>query len=100
MQKIYRDKGKGKPLTINKEVQSKIQSFQNHLSEMLDDDILPQYKRIIYFILNELEPYERNILLAYYEWDNEAAKLLGITTSVLGGWVKKINKKIKDRLCL
>ena len=67
---------------------------------MLDDDILPKYKRIIYFILNELEPYERNILLAYYEWDNEAAKLLGITTSVLGSWVKKINKKIKDRLCL
>lgn len=100
MQKIYRDKGKGKPLTINKEVQSKIQSFQNHLSEMLDDDILLQHKRIISFILNELEPYERNILLAYYEWDNEAAKLLGITTSVLGSWVKKINKKIKDRLCL
>lgn len=100
MQKIYRDKGKGKPLIINKEVQSKIQSFQNHLSEMLDDDILPQHKQIIQFILNDLEPYERNILLAYYEWNNEAAKLLGITTSVLGSWVKKINKKIKDRLCL
>jgi len=100
MQTIYRDKGKGKPLIINKEVQSKIQSFQNHLSEMLDDDILPQHKQIIHFILNELEPYERNILLAYYEWNNEAARMLGITTSVLGSWVKKINKKIKDRLCL
>lgn len=100
MQKIYRDKGKGKPLIINRDVQSKIQSFQNHLSEMLGDDIHPQHKRIIRFILNNLEPYERNILLAYYEWDNEAAKMLGITTSVLGSWVKKINKKIKDRLCL
>ena len=100
MQKIYRDKGKGKPLIINRDVQSKIQSFQNHLSEMLKDDIHPQHKRIIRFILNNLEPYERNILIAYYEWDNEAAKMLGITTSVLGSWVKKINKKIKDRLCL
>lgn len=100
MQKIYRDKGKGKPLIINRDVQSKIQSFQNHLSEMLKDDIIPQHKRIIRFILNDLEPYERNILLAYYEWDNSAAKMLGITTSVLGSWVKKINKKIKDRLCL
>ena len=100
MKKIYRDKGKGKPLTINRDVQSKIQSFQNHLSEMIDDDIIPQHKRIILFILNDLEPYERNILLAYYEWDNSAAKMLGITTSVLGSWVKKINKKIKDKLCL
>ena len=100
MQKIYRDKGKGKPLIINRDVQSKIQSFQNHLSEMLKDDIHPQHKRIIRFILNNLEPYERNILLAYYEWDNNAAKMLGITTSVLGSWIKKINKKIKDRLCL
>lgn len=100
MQKIYRDKGKGKPLIINRDVQSKIQSFQNHLSEMLADDIHPQHKRIIRFILNNLEPYERNILIAYYEWDNEAAKMLGITTSVLGSWVRKINKKIKDRLCL
>ena len=100
MKKIYRDKGKGKPLTINRDVQSKIQSFQNHLSDMLNDDIHPQHKRIIRFILNNLEPYERNILIAYYEWDNEAAKMLGITTSVLGSWIKKINKKIKDRLCL
>lgn len=100
MKKIYRDKGKGKPLTINRDVQSKIQSFQNHLSEMLNDDIHPQHKRVIRFILKDLEPYERNILIAYYEWDNEAAKMLGITTSVLGSWVKKINKKIKDRLCL
>lgn len=90
---LKKSKGKSKPITINSDVRRKIESFKIRLLDETKAD--PTTKEAIYFILNELEPYECNILLAYFEWGNQASKMLGITPMILQSNVKKILNKIK-----
>ena len=86
-------KGKSKPITINNEVRAKIESFKDRLYD--ESRVDSSTTKAISFILNELEPYECNILLAYYEWGNDAARMLGITPMILLSKVRKILYKIK-----
>lgn len=92
---LKKSKGKSKPITINQEIRDKISSFKSYLIDyMLDPSTPKKEKDTLYYMLYEMEPYEQNLLLAYYEWGTEAAKMLNVSTSVLQSNVKKILLKI------
>ena len=92
---LKKSKGKSKPITINQEIRDKIASFKSYLIDyMLDPSTPKKEKDTLYYLLYEMEPYEQNLLLAYYEWGNEAAKMLNVSTSVLQSNVKRILFKI------
>ena len=92
---LKKSKGKSKPITINQEIRDKISSFKSYLIDyMLDPSTPKKEKDTLYYMLYEMEPYEQNLLLAYYEWGNEAAKMLNVSTSVLQSNVKRILFKI------
>lgn len=93
---LKKSKGKSKPITINQEIRDKIASFKSYLIDyMLDPSTPKKEKDTLYYLLYEMEPYEQNLLLAYYEWGTEAAKMLNVSTSVLQSNVKRILFKIK-----
>lgn len=92
---LKKSKGKSKPITINQEIRDKISSFKSYLIDyMLDPSTPKKEKDTLYYMLYEMEPYEQNLLLAYYEWGTEAAKMLNVSTSVLQSNVKRILFKI------
>lgn len=92
---LKKSKGKSKPITINQDIRDKIASFKSYLIDyMLDPSTPKKEKDTLYYVLYVMEPYEQNLLLAYYEWGNEAAKMLNVSTSVLQSNVKKILFKI------
>lgn len=92
---LKKSKGKSKPITINQEIRDKISSFKSYLIEyMLEPSTPKKEKDTLYYLLYEMEPYEQNLLLAYYEWGTEAAKMLNVSTSVLQSNVKRILFKI------
>ena len=92
---LKKSKGKSKPITINQEIRDKIASFKSYLIDyMLDPSTPKKEKDTLYYVLYEMEPYEQNLLLSYYEWGTEAAKMLNVSTSVLQSNVKRILFKI------
>lgn len=92
---LKKSKGKSKPITINQEIRDRISSFKSYLIDyMLDPSTPKKEKDTLYYMLYEMEPYEQNLLLAYYEWGTEAAKMLNVSTSVLQSNVKRILFKI------
>ena len=92
---LKKSKGKSKPITINQEIRDKISSFKSYLIDyMLGPSTPKKQKDTLYYMLYEMEPYEQNLLLAYYEWGTEAAKMLNVSTSVLQSNVKRILFKI------
>ena len=92
---LKKSKGKSKPITINQEIKDKIASFKSYLIDyMLDPSTPKKEKDTLYYLLYEMEPYEQNLLLAYYEWGTESAKMLNVSTSVLQSNVKRILFKI------
>lgn len=92
---LKKSKGKSKPITINQEIRDKIASFKSYLIDyMLDPSTPKKEKDTLYYLLYEMESYEQNLLLAYYEWGTEAAKMLNVSTSVLQSNVKRILFKI------
>lgn len=92
---LKKSKGKSKPITINQEIRDKISSFKSYLIDyMLDPSTPKKEKDTLYYLLYEMEPYEQNLLLAYYEWGTEAAKMLNVSTSVIQSNVKRILFKI------
>ena len=92
---LKKSRGKSKPITINQEIRDKISSFKSYLIDyMLDPSTPKKEKDTLHYMLYVMEPYEQNLLLAYYEWGTEAAKMLNVSTSVLQSNVKKILFKI------
>lgn len=99
---LKKSKGKNVPLTINKETQLKINRFKERLKQMYDnDDVGEEYKKVIHYIFNELDTYDLNLLIAYYENDGKAsyvARLLGVNPSVIYSRIKQIIKKCKSSI--
>ena len=92
---LKKSKGKSKPITINQEIRDKIASFKSYLIDYMRDPETPKKEKdTLYYVLYEMEPYEQNLLLAYYQWGTEAAQMLNVSTSVLQANVKRILFKI------
>lgn len=93
---LKKSRGKSKPITINQDIRDKISAFKEYLKDlMLDPYTTKEEQSTLYYILYRMEAYEQNILLAYYEFGNDAAKMLGVSVPVIQSNVKKILEKIK-----
>ena len=89
---------KSVPIHIDNETQQKIKAFKDRLIEMVENgDVREIDKASIYVIMNELDPYNENILIAYYGIvdcsASALAKLFGVSCTVIS---QRINKIIKD----
>ena len=97
---LKKDKGKSKPIAINKETQRSITSFKNRLKEMLDNrEVSEQHQKLILYLLNDLEDYDLNILIAFYDQANcspsKLSKLLGLDPSNITSKINKIISQCK-----
>lgn len=99
---LKKSKGKFAPLTITKDTQLKIKSFKDRLKQMIENEEINEiYKNKVCQVLNGLDTYDLNLLIAYYEYDckaSEVARLLGVNTSVIYSRIKDILKKCKSSI--
>lgn len=98
---LTKDKGKHLPITITAEVRKQITAFKERLKQMADqpDETSEFDAKTIHIILNELDDYDSNLLIAYYAVADCSptvlGNLLGLSSSVAGCRVKAIQTKIK-----
>lgn len=94
-------KGNSKPLVITPEVRREIREFRDRLIDIRErpDETSHFDVRTIDIIINELDDYDRNMLLAYYSIGegrpSVLAKYLNITTQAVVLRMNKIHNKIK-----
>lgn len=59
--------GKSATIKIDESIRNQIVNFKNHLNEMMEDQDLSQAEtRAIEVIINELDDYDRNFIIAYF----------------------------------
>lgn len=86
------------PLKITPEVRKGIDLFKKRLIEMAEqpDETSAFDKHTIHLIMNELDDYNRNILLAYYSVANCSATTLGrmlnVNPSTITSRINRITK--------
>lgn len=99
---MKKPKGKCIPYVINDEVRKRIRSFSEMLAEMKNDyGSMSEQARTIDIILNELDAFDRNFIIAYYEYGESPSilgKLFGVSPAVILSRVKKIIKTIQEKL--
>lgn len=100
---IKKPSGKSSAITIDYQTQSDIRSFKNHYRELLqtEDEVRPIDKITIEVILNELDEFDQNILIAFYaiaeSSPTKLAKVFGVAPSVITSRIKKIQKYVHNR---
>ena len=94
---LKKAKGKSFPIPITFETQKRIYSFKNRLNEMaMNKDVDDKYINMIHYILNELDDYDLNLLIAYYELaDGKPSRLSKIFDVDPNNIKSRINKIIK-----
>lgn len=101
METIYKSKGKFIPIVIDDEVRRRVKSFKDRLKEMSEyDEISTLDKLSVRIILEELDPYDQNILIAYYDYGGSATELgrmLQVSPQVIYSRIKKILKYVANR---
>lgn len=101
MTEIYKKDGKCLPITIDSTIRSKIDSFRTRLIQMAEqpDETSAFDVTTIDIILNKLDDYDRNLLIAYYAVaDCSPTKLgnaLGIDRTLIHRKITKIINDIK-----
>lgn len=99
---LRKPKGKCIPIVINDEVRTRIKSFTNMLENMSEDygQDSPQAKSID-VILHKIDSYDRNFIVAYYEYGespSDLGRMFGVSPSVIVARVKRIKKTIQSYL--
>lgn len=100
---IKKQQGKSKAIIIDYHTQSIIKSFKERYRELLttDDELRPIDKVTISVILNELDEFDQNILIAYYAIADSSpaklAKVFGVNSSVITNRINKIIKYVRDK---
>lgn len=93
---IRKDKGKCSAIIINEAVQSEVHNFKVRLREMAespDDECRLIDKFSIQVILNELDEFDQNIIIAFYSVADCNYTILARTLGVYNGIVRtRINK--------
>jgi DNA-directed RNA polymerase specialized sigma subunit len=82
-----------------------IKSFKLRYRQILesdyDDEVRPIDKITITVILNELDEFDQNILIAYYaiadSSSTKLAKVFGVAPSVITSRINKIQKYVRTR---
>lgn len=96
--------GKSKAIIIDYRTQSIIRSFKERYRELLDtdDEVRDIDKISIRVILNELDEFDQNILIAYFAIADSSptklAKVFGVAPSVITSRINKIVKYVRNRV--
>lgn len=100
---IKKSKGKSSTIIIDDQVRKEIKSVKKRYEELLDtdDEIRDIDKISISVILNELDEFDQNILIAYFtiadSTPTKLARLFGVAPSVISSRVNKIIKYVHNR---
>lgn len=100
---IKKPSGKSKAIIIDYRTQSIIRSFKERYRELLntDDEVRDIDKISIQVILNELDEFDQNILIAYFAMADSSptklAKVFGVAPSVITNRINKIIKYVRNR---
>lgn len=101
---LKKPNGKSKAIVIDHQTQSSIKSFKDRYRELLntDDEIRPIDKITISVILNDLDEFDQNILIAYYAIAGGSAatlaRVFGVNSSVITSRINKIIKYVRNRV--
>lgn len=102
---IKKPHGKSNAIIINDEVRRLVKSFKHRLREMADspdNEVREIDKLSIDVILNDLDEFDQNILIAFYAVANcspsALGKLLGVKPTVITSRIKKIQKYVHNRV--
>lgn len=97
--------GKSNAIIINSEVRHHVKAFKHRLKEMAespDNEVRDIDKESISVILNDLDEFDQNILIAFYAVANcspsALAKLFGVKPTVITSRIKKIQKYVHNRV--
>lgn len=94
--------GKSVPLTITNEIKEHIKIFKDNLQIMYNDRTQTSNfdMNTIHIILNVLDDYDRNLLIAYYSIAecniSKLEEVLGVSKQALSRRLKLIEEKIKE----
>lgn len=101
---IRKSNGKSSTIIIDDQVRKEIKSVKKRYEELLntDDEIRDIDKISISIILNELDEFDQNILIAFFTIADSSpsllAKMFGVSPSVITSRVNKIIKNVKNRV--
>lgn len=101
---IRKDKGKCSAIIINEAVQREVHNFKIRLKEMAespDDECRPIDKFSIQVILNELDEFDQNIIIAFYSVADcnctILSKTLGVYSWIIRTRINKIQTYVRNR---
>lgn len=100
---LKKPNGKSKAIVIDYRTQSIIRSFKERYRELLntEDEIRDIDKITISVILNELDEFDQNILIAYFAIADSSptklAKVFGVAPSVITNRINKIISNVRNR---
>lgn len=100
---LKKPNGKSKAIIIDYQTQSIIRSFKDRYRELLntEDEVRDIDKTSIQVILNELDEFDQNILIAYFaiadSSPSKLAKVFGVAPSVITSRINKIIKYVRTR---
>ena len=100
---IRKSNGKSSTIIIDDQVRKEIKSVKKRYEELLktDDEIRDIDKISISVILNELDEFDQNILIAFFTIANSSpsllAKMFGVSPSVITSRVNKIIKNVRNK---
>lgn len=102
---IRKPNGKSKAIRIDYSTQTEIKSFKNRYRQILesdyDDEVRPIDKITITVILNELDEFDQNILIAFYAIADSSptklARVFGVAPSVITSRINKIQNYVRNR---
>lgn len=101
MEKICKSKGKFVPIVIDDEIRRRVKSFKDRLKQMYEYDDLPTPTRTsIKVILEDLDSYDQNILILYFDFDCNKSKLsktLCVSPHVINSRIKKIQTYVANK---
>ena len=101
---LKKPNGKSKAIIIDHQTQSIIKSFKERYRELLntDDEVRDIDKISISVILNELDEFDQNILIAYFAIADSSptklANVFGVTSSVITNRINKIISNVRNRV--
>jgi hypothetical protein len=99
---LTKGKGKCSPITIDSTVRGRIESFRQRLIQMSEqpDETSAFDVKSVDIIINGLDDYDRNLLLAYYAVaecsPTKLGNLIGIDKTIVSHKINRIIKYLKN----
>ena len=99
---LKKERQKCVPIIITPEIRDKIRLFKERLTYILEDPTISSEfdAKTIDIILNQLDDYDRNFLIAFYELADcsvtKLSRIFNISIPVVKRKIKLIHNKIKE----